>query len=747
MAKQEIIYEGKKNIPIQEFIDSNIFIDELKLTPTLLLKFEGKTGLINLDRVWSKYDEEEKVKYKDSYMSNSLPYIKPNTTVIIPQNAMELETTILYGVNQFYKHKGYPAFWGENQKKLRELDGYVNHKKLTFSGGASATIRNENIRVYIVRKDSAGFIIEDLTPNIETCSTSKNFNSGTFNFTVVEPPSSTKYVREANVVNYENIDGNDTSLTEGGYYSRVISNNDLVFIRYEQMGLENEEYKGSSLSPQSLSAYSSEEKSPKRTWDMIGLVTNVVTTYNSFSTERTININGQDLTKLLTEDGSYFIPLRFVEGSNKRFFFGGNAEDGWFKRNVVSGDFNFFFAYKVKSIRETVGFIINHLSNIGLVDDRVFDGYGERRSKVFELDPVKSEYKDTKEVKGVWQIVKFFIDSASEERRVADDSFVNPEGTLLEFFQRVCQMPFVEFFGDTYIDTFDFIIRKPPFDKESIQSVIKEKSYIEIDNSDLYSYNLYFDERNYSWYQIQPQNGLFADDGYTSLTYLPIVYFPQMAEVFGNKRLITPNNYISVEAMGGNKENEKYNMFIRKMLNDYLFLIESNIYLPFTRKGNITINGDRRVKIGSFIKLNKTNELFYVTGVSQYGSYGSQIDRTTTIQVERGMVFDYVLGNGATRSEGFNTINNTTGQSSSESVRSSINYFNIFNSNLVEKTILHNAEGNSDGVRVVEKDTASFGLNENIFNFFLNRNQMKFNKSQVFKSKGLNLDGSPIITE
>jgi urease beta subunit len=741
MAKQEIIYEGKQNISIQEFIDSNVFIDGIKVKSSLLLKFDGETGLINLDRIWSKYNDEEKEEYASNYSSGDLPYIKPNTTILVPRSAIELETTILYGINQFYEHKDYPAFWGENQEKLRSLDGYVNHRKLTFKGGVNATIRNENIRIYVVRKDSAGFVIEDLTPNIVTCQTSKNFNSGTFNFTVSEPPIHTKDVRGSDIINYENIDGEDTSVNDGGYYSRVIGNNDLVFIRYEQLGLENEEYKSSHLSPQSLAAYSEEERKPKRTWDMIGLVTNVVTTYNSFSTERTVNINGQDLTKLLTEDGSYFIPLRFVEGSNKRFFFGGNAEDGWFKRNVVSGDFNFFFAYKVKSIRETVGFIINHLSNIGLVDDRVFDGYGDRRSKVFELDPVKSAYKDTKEVKGVWQIVKFFIDSASEERRVADDSFVNPEGTLLEFFQRVCQMPFVEFFGDTYIDTFDFIIRKPPFDREAIQSVVRDGKYIEIDNSDLYSYNLYFDERNYSWYQIQPQNGLYADDGYTSLTYLPIIYFPQIAEVFGNKRLITPNNYISVEAMGGNKENEKYNMFIRKMLNDYLFMIESNIYLPFTRKGNITLNGDRRIKVGSFVKLNKTNELLYVTGVSQYGNYSNQIDRTTTIQVERGMVFDYVLGNGATNTEGFNTTETVNVQNSR------INYFNILNYDLVKKTILYRIEDIGGGAKIAEKDTATFGLNESIFKFFLNRNQMKFNKNQVFQSRGLNSDGSLIIVE
>lgn len=746
MANQELIYEGQENISIEEFIDSEDIIDGNFVKPNLLLFYDGDTGTSNLDRIWAKYDSDEKEDNKNGYAIGNLPYIKPNTTILVPRSAIDLEKISLYGQNQFYEHSNYPAFWSANQEKLRNLDGYVNHQKINFKGGVSAEIRNENIRIYVVRKDSIGFIIEDLTPNILNCTTSKNFNSGTFNFTVTEKPYSGKDISGMDVVNYENIDGNDTSNIEGGHYSRTISNNDLVFIRFEQLNLEKESYIQGALSPQSLAAYSNENDDPKRTWDMIGFVDNVATNYNSNTTERSVTINGQDLTKLLTEDGSYFIPLRFVEGSNKRFFFGGDAEDGWFKRNVVSGDFNYYFAYKVKGIREVIGFIVNHLSNIGLVDDRVFDGYGDRRSNIYEVDAVKTENKSTKNVKGVWQIVKFFIDEASEERRVADDSFINPEGTLLEFFQRVCQMPFVEFFGDTYIDTFDFVVRKPPFDMASIQGVVENGTYIEIDNSDLYSYNLYFDERNFSWYQIQPQNGLFADDGYTSLTYLPIIYFPQMAEVFGNKKLITPNNYISVEAMDGNKFSAKHNLFIRKMLNDYLYMIESNVYLPFTRKGSITINGDRRIKIGSFVKLNKTNELFYVTGVSQSGSFDNRIDRTTTIHVERGMVFDYVVGNGGIKIEGISIVDQS-GDSVVKSINSKINYFNILNAELVKDTILFRIEEVGGGNKIIEKESANFGLNEEIFRFFLNRNQMKYSIKAVASASGLNDDGSLIIAE
>lgn len=740
MTGQEIIYEGKENISPSDFLDSQKEIDRQYITVPVMLKYSGETDIKNLDRIWSKYNEEEKTEYSSQYSSANLPYIKPNTTLIIPRSAVALETLVMYGKNQFYEHKDFPSFFSDNLNKLQTSDGYVQHQKLEFSGGVTATLRNENIRVYVVRKDSAGFVIEDLTPHIVNCNTSKNFNGGTFNITVTDPPNYTKDVRGSQTVTLDTTSQTESFLGSNGYYSSVLSNNDLVFIRFEKLQLEKENYKGSAVSPQDLAAYSDEDSDILRTWDMIGFITNTVATHNASPTERTLNINGQDLTKLLTEDGSYFIPLRFIEGSNKRFFYGGDAEDGWFKRNVISGDYNYYFAYKVKGIRETIGFIVNHLSNIGFVDDRVFDGYGDRRSKIYDFSPDKTEYRGTKEVKGIWQIIKFFIDDASEERRIADDSFVNPEGTLMDFFKRVCQMPFVEFFGDTYIDTFDFVVRKPPFDKSAIQDIASKGQYVNIQDSDLYDYNLYFDERNFSWYQIQPQNGLFADDGYISLTYFPIVYFPQFAEVFGNKRLVVPNNYISKDALDGNKGDLNKNLFIRKMLNDYIYMIESNIYLPFTRKGNITLNGDRRIKVGTFVKLNKTNELFYVTGVSQSGSYGKRIDRTTTIQVERGMVFDYVLGNGI--------LNDQEGYEGDEGVtvsRSRISYFNILNAELIRRSLLFNAEGTGSGVKAVEKNSATFGLNESIFRFFLNRNHVKFSKTQVQNSKGLNEDGSPII--
>lgn len=43
------------------------------------------------------------------------------------------------------------------------------------------------------------------------------------------------------------------------------------------------------------------------------------------------------------------------------------------------------------------------------------------------------------------------------------------------------QKPFVEFYGDTNGDMFDFVVRQPPFAKEQIRSALNEDSYADID--------------------------------------------------------------------------------------------------------------------------------------------------------------------------------------------------------------------------------------------------------------------------
>ena len=103
--------------------------------------------------------------------------------------------------------------------------------------------------------------------------------------------------------------------------------------------------------------------------------------------------------------------------------------------------------------------------------------------------------------------------------------------------------------------------------------------------------------------------------------------------------------YAQMRVINGYEGPEQFVTMQAALLNDLIYIVESNAYLPFTRTGTIVINGDRRIKVGSFILNESTNEFFYVLNVSNEVSFTEGgIDRRTTIQVERGMYVPILKG-------------------------------------------------------------------------------------------------------
>ena len=168
------------------------------------------------------------------------------------------------------------------------------------------------------------------------------------------------------------------------------------------------------------------------------------------------------------------------------------------------------------------------------------------------------------------------------------------------------------------------------------------------------------------------------------------------------------------------------------VLNDLLFLIESTAYLPFTRKGTVKVNGDRRIKVGSFVRIDSTDELYYVTGVNNNLSIGNSIERTTMITVERGMKWDLikgvdVYGEKVAKDPGFNRVLfNFEGPATSIEetrkpaiVKEKYSYFNIVNTDEIRNSILSNwGAGNYSYSNTVKSD---FGVNTDIFEYMMKR--------------------------
>lgn len=555
------------------------------------------------------------------------------------------------------------------------------------------------------------------------------------------------------------------------YFKNIISENDVVFIRFETLNNELPE-RLKEARRQNLSFLDI----PNKIYDLIGLVDITVCNQNfdaSLSNDTTIA--GRDLTKLLIEDGCYFYPANLIPGG----IVGNHTRSEELQR--YEGQLFSLTQGAEKSIEFALKFIINALSNTQITPDSLFAMYPEdRRSKRFnlnqfernktlvELDDQKAaaiqSIKDSRRndkitdfdsddsnglpeviyqkiynfynqafsqgkadatmslnnfeyegqilnndllprsftsgrealawktdesvidaqgvfevntfavdalgriksnvytnnrlenysreeglAPGIWQIIKLSLDDEVRDRRIIDSSIGNEMGSIMNYIQKVCQEPFVEFMTDTYGDEFHMIARKPPFDQKKISEyldIVNGLDSFVIKEEDVISESLSFTQSmGYSWYRIIPQGALAGAAGDIIFAFIKAVHFPEYAKIFGERPLEIVSNYVSAFYPSGSKENTFVTNILTQVVKDLKFIIDSNAYLPFTRTGQIVLNGDRRIKRGTWIYYEATNEVYYVDGVVNDWTQGEQnIKRTTTLMVSRGMVRDFVKG-------------------------------------------------------------------------------------------------------
>lgn len=717
-----ITYNGKTETTVEDYLSQNK--ERISgLTTTDFLLVEDEFGERNLDKIYSEYYNEPGYaeKYKDSYLNGSLSVILPNTRFSVPKANVEIESVLLLGDNQFLKQEPFNCYISENLDRLVSDTSYVPAQNINKTGrGIDVQIINENCQVWIWCRALDQII--NVSSFVSSLTTTKN-EVGIFNISL-DPIVDFDDIlfSGGNAINLFPLQKPDKSLVMD-LFEKKFQNNDVVFVRFEKLLLEteNELTQGGQFE---VNPYLLNDK----VWDMIGLIDNVKSSYTASSSDKYVTIGGRDLMKMITDDAAYFIPLAFIEQSSKRFIYGGNKDDSFFKRNLISGAYDYYFSYAMKDIPSALGFIMNHLSNLGVTTEDLWANY-TNKSDVRDVFGSDKNYIQSKECKGIWKIIKLFVDPVVNDRRIADDSLSNPDGSLYEFFKKICQEPFVEFWGDTNGSFFDFIVRQPPFTRDQMVDVINNPKYtIKVEKKDVLSYDLDFDDRYYAYYQIEPENTFLGEDKNSMLAYIPIIYLEQIAQNFGNKRLIVKDNYISMRALTGKNSDLNFDLFTSTLLPDYKYVIETNSYLPFTRKGSITINGDRRIKKGTFIELESTGEVFYVTGVSNSLYLNrSRIDRTTVLNVERGMVKKHITGKFETMKDISQSsyFNKDTGKV--ETRRKLFTYFDIVNSDLIYETIKRNLQpttGQPNKVSINKENIKTeFGINQEVFDFFVQRKQ------------------------
>lgn len=278
---------------------------------------------------------------------------------------------------------------------------------------------------------------------------------------------------------------------------------------------------------------------------------------------------------------------------------------------------------------------------------------GENLVKETEVETKKKEKPvrrmiskiETQKATGIWQIIKLVADPYALSQSVNDATIATSQGSLINFVNQVVQQPWLQFFGDTVGDQYYFFARKEPFDYNgwtdlpTISAIYEE----EVLTDDL----KWYDGEVFSWYQIIPR-GSFLGEQNLIFAYITAVYFAEYAQIWGSKPNIQVSNYVNFTKIKG-----KSSMY-QKAKEDLRYMVESNMYLPFTRQGTITVRGTTRIKRGYKIFYHPTGEEFYVDSVStRYNSGDNSSEYITIIQVSRGMKVEFTAAPTSKESKGY----------------------------------------------------------------------------------------------
>lgn len=443
----------------------------------------------------------------------------------------------------------------------------------------------------------------------------------------------------------------------GMFFHNVIKQNDLILIRFETLELEKaqryEDAQEFTIKKDNIA---------DRIYDMIGLVDNNQQSVTSENNDVTITITGRDLSKLFIDDGTYFYALENSQGILK---FAGQStiKDSQISRIFSDNGMSFIGLYQFTSIEYILKFIIQQLANIKIVPNDLFVSYGDRRSKRFNEYTVTAKNKKTDKkykqefANGIWQLIDLVIDKSVANRRLADASMSTANGSLLNFIHSACQEPLVEFFMDTYSDRFCLIARKPPYDQKALISLIEGKvntengqvktppAIVDVHPEDVLQENLSYDTTAYSWYHFFPKNALIGDAENYSLSYLPALFFEEYAQAFGSRPFQQCNTYLPYVALENKNNIGGLTIVEMQAVEDLKYVVEANQYLPFTRRGTLTLNRDRRLKIGNIFRYKATGEIFFIEGVQHsFSIIQDSINATTTVNVSRGMIEQFIYG-------------------------------------------------------------------------------------------------------
>lgn len=751
------------------------FLSQYKLlsdfTSQDFIDFKGDTGSTNFERINRKCS----LSQQDSNNNSSADDIEivSGTSLLLENSKIKREILRAIEPDQFTLGDFKPFIVDAFNKIITDKN-YVSELNKSDDGRAlGRVVSNEFTVLMWIRSLSPYGQIQGAWINVSSFVESVTINStgagGTFSLSMVPvtcTPSALNgwdfksrvqgfnddVLIEESILKSNNVTG-DYNRNDFLFHTAV-QHNDLVLIKMERLALESKRLL-LDIDPSSLDITGVD-----KVYDMIGLVDN--TTIATTPGNVNVIVQGRDLTKILIDDGSVFFPEQFAQD----IF----SSDGVLSQRLqIEKDLHAiaFGSYQPKAIDTILKFIFDKYSNVGYVPDSALSVYGNRVNKdkypllssnqitspstyenvqtgvsgidqgaklTFDkvqsskvlLSPISQSILNQAR-RGVWQIIELVIDKQVAKRVLIDNNINHDQGSIINTINKICQMPLVQFYTDTYGDKFYLIVRKPPFDQQGYLGMVydttttvaeslvpesvsnlganlptatvnasRQDLVIEIDDSSVIGEpTLTYHDEVYSWYRLIPRGTGLNDQ--TLFTLTPIITLDLYGEVFGSRAFSLEYNYCPSEFVIDSDVKQPLDYLENQVFKDLQFIIQSYAYLPFTRRGTIVLDGDRRIKKGMFIRYKPTSEIFYVDSVANTRTLSNQNNvRTTTLQVTRGMREKYLVQQPV-------LINGKVEK---------VSYFNIVNTELPDNASINN----KDFLRTWEE-------NENIFNFFLSRRQ------------------------
>ena len=458
-------------------VDHDKVVDLLTFCGT---EFDGRSNYQNLYNQWfptgtttiyfiNEFGDAEIVlseEFKERYEYNKWDgnlLIKTGTIIMLPPQDSNYLTTLALenGTrNQVSYFEDFPAFITEKREIMEDDPDYapvitsneVDYLFPDFTVWAYSHVLNSVLN------------ITSLCKNVIVTSPIEGFNSATIN------------------LSFDSIDHygkSDAKVVVDKFrisrFSEIFTTQALIWIRFESLNCEDfgleelDYYQGGVLQKVPFTEL------PGKYYDFIGFINNIYEVQNSRTSVYNVTLTAFSLDWALELDKSIFMPLAIMINNTGSGSIGltDSSNNYLMKRLSSQGEFLQLSQKILYTFEEVVKFYFGQIVQVGFADDKIFSGYGDRRSTLFEFypDTLKDTVRETF-AKGIYQIFKVEIDDYLKGRYFSDRNIALPNGSVYSLIKSICVPPLVEVFSDTYGDTHHLVIRKPPFDYKSIKQYL-----------------------------------------------------------------------------------------------------------------------------------------------------------------------------------------------------------------------------------------------------------------------------------